>query len=139
MGLREKHFVEEVFNESLTQVEEHKAPLPSALPDEPKPSKLRRSLPRLEYYGAEREHMAAIEADPSNPRHHWNLMVIYEARKDYELAIKHVELYIEKGDPDNDGDIKKQDLLDKLKLKLAKPSRRSFVPRLFLRKNSAPN
>lgn len=78
---------------------------------------------RLSFSGAEREALADIEADPTNPRHHWNLMVVFEMRKDWEGALEQVELYIAKGDPDQDGQAKKEALVAKMVETKAKKKR----------------
>mmetsp|Transcript_18959 Transcript_18959/g.59560 ORF Transcript_18959/g.59560 Transcript_18959/m.59560 type:complete len:136 (+) Transcript_18959:77-484(+) len=132
MGLREKHFVEDVFENNGESKEEKEEDVNGT--NEGKANQ-RRAKPRYEYFGAEKDALAAIEADPSNPRHHWNLMVIYETREEFELAIKHIELYIEKGDPDGDGDRKKEALLDKQRKKNTKGSRRGLF-RVFSSKKS---
>lgn len=69
---------------------------------------------RQSFSGAEKEALAAIEADPTNPRHHWNLMLVFEMRKEWRRALEQVDLYIDKGDPDHDGQAKRDRLLAKL-------------------------
>ena len=58
-----------------------------------------------DYDGAERHYRKAIELDPKDTEAHWNLSNLLEKQRDDILgAIKAVEEYIRRGNPDNDGE-----------------------------------
>ena len=70
---------------------------------------------RKDYDGAERHHRKAIELNPKDAYTCWHLSKLLENQKnDIPGAIKAVEEYIRRGDPDNDG----EERLGKLRAKL---------------------